>query len=238
MIYKNLHFPVLKDRPYFYTNFVSTIDGKVQVTTNPFAYWPIGSKTDYQTLLELRAVSDVLIHGKNTAMWMKHVDNLVKPEFISLRKKLGKTKDLAYVVLSNNPDKQLLENVSHPSANTSIITSQSSSLSNIPNLPNNPKILQFGREKVNLKMFSDYLFNSGYRNILIEGGPVLLGSFLASGLLDEIFLTIAPKIFGNKNNQTLTMVEGHLFPPDKIKNLKPISCKQIKNEVYLRYKTL
>lgn len=240
MAYKNLRFPILKDRPYFYTNFVSTIDGKVQVTSNPHAYWPIGSPLDYQTLVEIRAASDVLIHGRNTAQWMRHVDNLVKPEFISQREKLGKAKNLAYMVLSNNPDNKLLENISHPSVNTFLVTSEAFSISNLSassNLPN-PSVLKFGKSEVDLKMFSDYLFRNGYRNVLIEGGPVLLGSFLALGFLDEVFLTIAPKIFGNKENQTLTMVEGHLFPPDKVKNLKLISCMQIKDEVYLRYKIL
>lgn len=234
MVYKNLQFPVLKDRPYFYTNFVSTVDGKVQIATNPHAYWPIGSKADYQTLIELRAASDVLIHGKNTAMWIKHIDNLVKSEFTSLRKKIGKTKDLAYMVLSNNPSQELIKKISHPDASTYLITSESVSISKDPNV----NIVKLGEKEINLKSFSNYLFENGYRNVLIEGGPALLGSFLASDLLDEVFLTIAPKIFGNKDNQTLTMVEGHLFPSSKIKNLMLISIKKIEDEVYLRYKVI
>lgn len=230
MLYKNLQFPAIKNRPYFYTNFVATVDGKVQVTKNPYAYWPIGSKIDYQTLVELRAYSDVLIHGKNTALWMRHVDNLAKKEFKILRKKLGKENDLAYMVLSNNPDKKLVKNLEGYQSSF-LITNENSS---VPKTTIN--VLRFGKKNADVKKLSKYLYKSGYRNVLIEGGPRLLGAFLKEGLLDEIFLTIAPKIFGNENNSTLTMIEGYLFPPDKVKNLKLISVKKARNEVYLRYK--
>ncbi len=72
----------------------------------------------------------------------------------------------------------------------------------------------------------------------MEGGPILLGSFLAENLLDEIFLTVAPKIFGNEPGKTLTLVESRLFPADEIRNLNLISVKQIEEELFLRYRIL
>ena len=36
----------------------------------------------------------------------------------------------------------------------------------------------------------------GFRRILTEGGPMLLGSFVQRGLLDELCLTIAPYLVG------------------------------------------
>ena len=235
MLYQDLQFPVLKDRPYFYTNFVSTIDGKVQVSiAAPYAYWPIGSKLDYQTLIELRVYADVLIHGKNTASWFKHTDNLANVEFKNIRKKLGKENDLIYLVISNHPDKKLLENMeSKEPQNVYLVTSEKTVLPG-----SNINILRFGQDKVDLQELSTYLFKKGYRSVLVEGGPNLLGSFFANNLIDEVFLTIAPKIFGNEKHNTLTMVEGYLFPPNEVKNLKLISCKQVKDEVYLRYKVI
>jgi len=38
MLYPNLKFPKFSDRPFFYTNFVQTIDGKVGVKEE--GYWP------------------------------------------------------------------------------------------------------------------------------------------------------------------------------------------------------
>lgn len=89
-----------------------------------------------------------------------------------------------------------------------------------------------------LKQLSKDLYKKGYKNILVEGGPTLLGSFLKKNLMDEIFLTIAPKIFGSEKGSTLTLVENYLFPKEAIKKLKLLSVKQIENELYLRYKVL
>lgn len=232
MLYKNLHFPSVKNRPFFYTNFISTVDGKVQVVKDPYAYWPIGSKVDYKTLVELRAYADVLIHGKNTAAWFPHVDNLEKEDFKKLRKKLGKKEDIKYMVISNNPSNKLIENIK--GKNSFLVTSEKTEIKKQWN--NKINILKFGKESADLNFFSSYLYKNNFKTILVEGGPLLLASFLKQNLIDEVFLTIAPKILGNENGSTLTMVEGYLFPPEKIKKLHLLSIKKVKDEVFLRYR--
>lgn len=68
--------------------------------------------------------------------------------------------------------------------------------------------------------------------------PSVQTGFLAADLLDEIFVTIAPKIVGNRAGATLTMVEGHLFPAEEVKNLRLLSVGEVEDEVYLRYRVL
>ena len=189
MFYQNLKFPKLKNRPFFYTNFVQTIDGKVQVKKP--GYWPIGSRKDYQILTELRAYADCLIHGKNLYQEFGNITkkSLKRQEFRVLRKKLGKNPDLPYLIGTHD-----------------------------------------------LKKLSRDLYKKGYKNVLVEGGPTLLGSFLREGLIDEVFLTIAPKIYGNEPEKTLTLVEGYLFPKNSTKKLQLISVKPVQDELFLRYK--
>ena len=38
---------------------------------------------------------------------------------------------------------------------------------------------------------------AGHRRILCEGGPGLFGELLAAGLVDELFLTVSPRLFGH-----------------------------------------
>lgn len=188
MLYPNLKFPKNSKRPFFYTNFVSTVDGKVAVSES--GYWPIGSKKDYETLIELRAYADCLVHGKNLDKEFGEITktSLNKDSFKKLRIKLGKTPELPYIVATRN-----------------------------------------------LKELVKEFTKRGYRNILIEGGPTLLGSFFNEGLIDEVFLTIAPKIYGSKPFSTKTLIEGILLPPNKFK-LKLISVKKIADELFLRYR--
>jgi len=222
MFYPNLRFPKRANRPFFYTNFVSTVDGKVQVLKNTKDYWPIGSKTDHKVLLELRAYADCLIHGRNLASEFGEItiDSLNKSAFKKMRKRLGKNPNLPYYVVTNHP-----QELSNLGSGVTVIGS-------------------------NLKQLSNDLHKKGYKNVLVEGGPTLLGSFLKENLIDEIFLTIAPKIFGNEQGSTLSLVEGvlfsarkqspskarGLFPKNSVKTLSLLSIKKLGSELYLRYK--
>lgn len=236
MLYENLTFLKKNDRPFFYTNFVSTIDGKVQVNgKNQSAYWPIGSETDFQTLLDLRAYSDLFIHGKNTALGFNHLGRIQSLEFKERRKKLGKKENLQYIVITNTPDDSLLEFLKDARGEKAyIVTTEEANISEA--LKQQVKLLRIGKGQVDLKKLSDWMFKEDFKNVLVEGGPTLLGSFMAEDLIDEVFLTIAPKIFGNIGHQTLSLIEGVLFAPDKIKKWELLSVKQVVNELFLRYR--
>lgn len=233
MVYPDLKFPKKENRPFFFTNFVSTVDGKVQVKDGS-KYWPIGSETDFQTLLDLRAYSDLFIHGKNTALGFNHLSRINSPEFQERRRKLGKPQTLQYMIITSKPDDTLLEFLKNDfGAKAFIATTTSAKVSE--NLEPWVNVVRFGEKSVDLKLLAQFLFEQGFENVLMEGGPTLLGSFFKEDLIDEVFLTVAPKIFGNEDKQSLTLVEGYLFPPEEIKKLHLISVQQIEDELYLRY---
>ncbi len=225
------------NRPFFFTNFVSTLDGKVQVFDHESNYWPIGSEKDFDLLLDLRAQSDLLIHGKGTAIGFRHLDRLASEPFKQKRAKFKKPDFLPYMVISSSPDDSLLPFLKNPPEKKAfLITTEKDKVN--PKLKEYVDILRFGEAKVDLEKLVEYLYEQGYKRILVEGGPTLVGSFLEKGFIDEIYLTIAPKIFGNLPAKTLTLIEGVLFPPEKIKHLKLLSVKKEKDELYLRYKVL
>ena len=235
MIYPKLQFPAPHNRPYFYTNFVQTVDGKVQVTADPKSYWPIGSKVDYQTLLELRAHADVLIHGKRTTTWTRTLDSLGGKPFQKRRKELGKTSDLLYAVVSAHPEDTLIPYLDAPpdGVTATLLTTDTAIVS--PKLADTVPTVRTGKEQVDIDAISRYFHLQKYKLVLVEGGPTLLGAFLANDMIDELFITIAPKIIGSLPGQTLSLVENQLFPPAKVKNLKLISAIPYSDELYLRY---
>lgn len=238
-VYPTNIFSGIKKTPFFYSNFVSTIDGKVQIRgENAKLYWPIGSPLDFETLLWLRTHADVLIHGKNTAMGFHTLKTLAKKEFIEKRKKLGKSKDLIYMVLSNLPSNKLLRALQDPPKGIQpvLVTNQQFHLPQPQGL-RSVEIIKVGKEKVDLNELKQYFIENKLKLILVEGGPTIMASFLREKLIDEMFVTIAPKIFGDFDN-TKSMVEGYLFPPDKILQFNLLSVKNINNELYLRYQKI
>lgn len=77
----------------------------------------------------------------------------------------------------------------------------------------------------------------GVKLLLHEGGPTLFGSFVAAGLLDELFLTIAPQIAGRSlEDQRPGLVANTQFDPGSAPWLTLLSVKQQASHLYLRYR--
>jgi len=75
-------------------------------------------------------------------------------------------------------------------------------------------------------------------HLLHEGGPTLLGQFLAHDLVDEVFLTLSPQVAGqDETHRRPGMVEGWLFSPDTAPWYDLISLKMARSHLYLRYRT-
>ncbi len=234
-LYGNLKLALAKGRPFFFSNFVMTVDGKVAITTNPHAYWPIGSTTDHATMYNLRAHADVLMHGSTTALSHRALNALTKPDFQKQRGALGKDPVLRYAVITANDTAKLLPQL-NAAINPKPILFTTPATTITDEVAPFVEVVPTGEDQADLAAISGWLWSHGYHHVLVEGGPHVLAEFLAKDLLDEMFITIAPKIFGNDKHAAITMVEGHLFEPDKIKHLQLISHQAIKDEVYLHYR--
>jgi len=140
-----------------------------------------------------------------------------------------------YIVISNNPTDDLVEKMWSGSekVKTVLITNTNAEVSD--KLNKATEVIRLGKEKVDLNSLSDFLFKRELMKVLVEGGPTLMGQFLKHDLLDEVFLTIAPKIIGNNRN-TLTMVENELLSPEKVAEFRLLSNIAVEDEIYIRYK--
>ncbi|MFQ5941321.1 MAG: dihydrofolate reductase family protein, partial [Nitrososphaerales archaeon] len=90
---------------------------------------------------------------------------------------------------------------------------------------------------VDLKKLLVILKRRGVKRLLVEGGGEINWSMLSSGFVDEIILTLAPRIVGGRD--AITFVEGKGF--EKIDNgvkLKLEKTRKIDNELILSYKII
>jgi 2,5-diamino-6-(ribosylamino)-4(3H)-pyrimidinone 5'-phosphate reductase len=71
--------------------------------------------------------------------------------------------------------------------------------------------------------------------LLVEGGPSLNYALASSGLVDELFLTLAPKLLGGVHPDAITILEGMSLLPTKSPNPELISVHLSNNELFLRY---
>jgi riboflavin biosynthesis pyrimidine reductase len=74
----------------------------------------------------------------------------------------------------------------------------------------------------------------GVRVLLHEGGPTLLGSFLAAGLMDELFLTVAPQVAGRDGRGRPGLAEGAAFLPETAPWFELQGVKRAEDHLFLR----
>ncbi len=73
----------------------------------------------------------------------------------------------------------------------------------------------------------------GVRKLLVEGGGGVRWDFIRPGLLDEINLTLTPRILGGVDAPTL--VDGPGFEPKDVANFRLRKVKKLGSELYLVY---
>jgi riboflavin biosynthesis pyrimidine reductase len=80
---------------------------------------------------------------------------------------------------------------------------------------------------------NDLAQRHGARRILCEGGPTLNAALFEAGLVDELFLTVAPRLLGG--NEPLPIIKGGNFGQIR---LELRTYHTVDNELFLKYGVL
>jgi riboflavin biosynthesis pyrimidine reductase len=92
-------------------------------------------------------------------------------------------------------------------------------------------------DRVTAAAIDAVLRDIGARVALCEGGPHLAGTLVAGGLVDELYLTLAPQLLGRGENaaRRLSMVAGTEFGLDDAPWARLVSVRRSLDHLFLRY---
>ena len=235
------------DRPYVYANFVSTIDGVVSYAIPGRAGAALISERfedDRFMLGLLRACADVVIVGAGTLreegkrQWTaEYVYPPGAAGFAALRAALRKPLHplVVFVTESGNVDLGL---PAFRSGGGVVIVTGEAGARRIGRLPENVRVHAIpGDERPSARAIVDAaVAESGGRAVLTEGGPLVLGEFLRAGVVDELFLTVAPRLAGRSaEERRVALVEGSAFLPEDAPRGRLLSLKCAGDYLFTRY---
>jgi riboflavin-specific deaminase-like protein len=193
----------LPDRPLVAMNFVATVDGRA---TMGGVSGPIGSDTDTAMLARLRCHFDAVMIGAGTMRAERYGRLAAKPETHRHREHLGLPAEPLMVLVSGRLDLPWDAPLFTAGAGRVLIFTASEA---------EPPETQTPLQVVRHEGFVDPVAALAYlrhecevRALLCEGGPSLHGELQAAGLVDELFLTTAPKLSGG--NTAPPIVAGEL----------------------------
>jgi 5-amino-6-(5-phosphoribosylamino)uracil reductase len=95
-------------------------------------------------------------------------------------------------------------------------------------------ITDLEQKSINWYQAFTQLAQLGLEKLAILGGGELVASLLEADLIDELWLTICPFIFGGKNAPT--PVEGKGFSALEAKELELLSVERVDQEIFLHYR--
>ena len=231
-IYADLELPPpgRKDpsRPYVIINMVASVDGKIAIEGKSSR---IGSETDRRAMRTLRSKADAAMIGANTLRAEKLSLSLDAPA--------GGRQPLAIIVsrTGNVPLKSNL--VGYERQSVLVVTTEAgpknpaSSLCDSARLLRAPTTPSGDVDWDNALMILQYEYS--VEVLLVEGGPSLNHSLVSKNLVDELFLTLAPKLLGGTRSGILTLLEGPGFSPSKSLKADLVSVYFSDDELYLRY---
>jgi riboflavin biosynthesis pyrimidine reductase len=93
----------------------------------------------------------------------------------------------------------------------------------------------FGKKRLDLRAATRWLHQKwNVRRLICEGGGELNDAMFRAGLVDELYLTLCPRIIGG--SKAPTIADGLGFPKlAKAEQLKLKTLKQSRNELFLTY---
>jgi riboflavin biosynthesis pyrimidine reductase len=86
-------------------------------------------------------------------------------------------------------------------------------------------------DQVDPVMLVRALRERGYRRILTEGGPGWMGSMLAASAVDELFLTVAPRLLGGADGHVPLSGETDLADA----GMRLVGVRVSNDHLFLRY---
>jgi riboflavin-specific deaminase-like protein len=218
--------PAHADRPYTVTNFALTVDGRATISGRS---GPIGTDTDTAMLVGLRKRVDALMIGAGTMRAERYGRIFSSAETRGKRERQGLPADPLMVIVSARLDLPWDAPLFTDGGGRVLIFTASDA--DPPETATPVRVVRHEGGVVDLPEAMRYLRQErGVRGLLSEGGPHLHGQLIAADLVDELFITTAPKLAGGDGPGLAEAV------PEAVRELELVSLLADGGELFHRYR--
>lgn len=227
------------DRPELYANFVSSLDGVVALAGSEESGHLISgdSESDRFIMGLLRASADAVLVGAGTFrrargdLWLPETIYPAAADlFAELRRQLGLRPHPLLVIVTPSAH---IDPTEPALRDCLVITTPQGEARLRGTLPAGARIAVLESQHLEGRSLLDLLHTHNLQVVLTEGGPSLLGQFLEEGLIDELFLTTSPRLFGRRSgDERKSLVDGVDLGG---LSLSLASVRRQESQLFLRY---
>jgi riboflavin-specific deaminase-like protein len=195
--------------PFVLVNMAMTADGKIATANRTISSF--ASARDREHLLELRATADAVMAGARTVDSASINLGPGSARYRRQRLKRGLAQYNLRVVVSRsgsvNPQSEVFRRRFSPII---ILTTRRANAGRLKQLRALADVVKIcGREEINFRAAFRWLRRRWHvKRLLCEGGGELNDALFRAGLVDELHLTLCPKIFGGRHAPTIADGRG------------------------------
>jgi riboflavin-specific deaminase-like protein len=191
-----------EDRPFVAVNFAATVDGRASIGG---VSGSIGSATDTAMLAGLRTRFDAVMIGGGTMRAERYGRPIAAQEARERRERIGLPHDPLMVIVSGRLDLPWEAPLFTEGRGRVLIFTASDA--DPPETATSLRLVRHEGSVDVAEALRHLRRERGIRALLCEGGPRLHAELQAGGLVDDLFLTTAPKLAGGEAPR---IVEGEL----------------------------
>jgi riboflavin biosynthesis pyrimidine reductase len=213
-------------RPYVIANFISSADGKATADGRTA---PLGSPGDRAAFHLLRTQVDAVLAGTRT-LFVENYGPLAKePRLSELRVSEGRSPQPLGVVISRSGTIPFdIPLFADPESHVALYAPRDVA---VPACAAEVTSHELGSDDGALAaVMSSLRADHGVRSLLCEGGPSVFSALLTADLVDELFLTFAPKLVGG---DSVSITTGR--PLDEVTDLRLLCALEQDGTLFLRY---
>ena len=221
-IYSSLSLPPAPaDRPYVFINMVTTIDGKTISGERDEAVMDLGSALDHELMRRIEGAADAIMVGAGS---------------LRATKGLWYPKDKIRIVVTNSGKLDFKSRFFSDAPEKAFVAGSADMVRRVGQGGPGRLLAAGDTEFDPRELLRQLRHDLRIKRLLIEGGSELNGTFLSADLVDELFLTLAPKI---KLGRGLpTYAGGEPLPRERMQEYRLIEQHYVGDEVFLRYRRL
>lgn len=220
-------------RPFVYINMAMTADGKI---ASAYSEYPsFTSEHDSQNMDRLRARADALLVGAGTLRADNPLLRVRDAGMREYRKELGKPEGLMKVLVTSSARLAtgLRFFTDDDGGRLIVATVSDAPPERLAALAGKAEVWKIGSGEVDLARLLGRLSDEGVERLLVEGGGETNWRLVREGLVDEIYLTIAPSLLGGRAAPTFLGGEG--FKMRERRMLELLDVRREGEELYCRY---
>ncbi len=216
------------DRPYTVVNFIATADGRATFQGRSA---PLGDPVDREMFHGLREQAEAVMAGTHTVRIERYGRMTRDPERRERRVAAGRSAEpLACLVTRSGQVPIEAPIFSEPESRIVVFGPLELEL---PEVEADLVVVRLDPGELTLTTVLRRLRSEfGVRSLLCEGGPTLFNALLHERLVDEMFLTLAPKLSGGGAEPAIT--SGPELP--ELQTMALAWALERDNSLYLRYR--